>query len=486
MKRRALFVPEGQLLAIHASALAASFTTHDDTKSPFLKMGDAAVVDIRGPLVQHSGGLWLSYEEVTASVKAAAASPCMGVVLRIDSPGGDALGVGECARELRAICQASQKPLLAFVDGMTCSAAYALACSAQVIVTPPAGLVGSVGTYQPLVDATVADALQGRKYTMVSSGARKLDGNPHTVTSAGAVTEAQRRVDELAHLFFELVEEMRPVASVKKLEDLEGAAFLGKEAVASGLADMVGSFHEVLGMVSGATQATASAKVMESKMAEEKKAGSKAEIRKALVAAITAAVASAFPEDDDEKKDDDKKDEPAKKDEEKSESEPDKKDEEKSESEGDKKDEDKKDSPAAKSQVVQLASELHSLKASIAKEREDTERAKLLASRPDFSSSVRKTLASVSLAELKSACETWEHAPYNPAAAANVTGTQGNRKDVDNCPPKVAAMMDEAMGLKAQGGEAMTREAHGFSTVFNPITPERARAIIASKNGKAV
>src|SRR5271157_3782670 len=121
MKRRALYVPEGQLLAIHASALAASFPVHDDTKAPFLKMGDAAVVDIQGPLVQHPGGLWLSYKEITASVKAAAASPCKGVVLRIDSPGGDALGVGECARELRAICQSMQKPLLSFVDGMTCS-----------------------------------------------------------------------------------------------------------------------------------------------------------------------------------------------------------------------------------------------------------------------------------------------------------------------------------------------------------------------------
>jgi hypothetical protein len=316
---------------------------------------------------------------------------------------------------------------------------------------------------------------------MVSSGARKLDGNPHTVTSAGAVTETQRRVDELAHLFFELVEEMRPVASVKKLEDLEGAAFLGKEAVAAGLADMVGSFNDVLGMVSSATQATASAKVMESKMAEEKKAGSKAEIRKALVAAITAAVASAFPEDDD---DDEKKDEPEKKDEEKSESEPEpeKKGEEKSTgcNDGKSEAEPEKERPAAKSQVLQLASELHSLKASIAQEREDAERMKLLASRPDFSPSVRKTLASVSIPELKAACETWERAPYNPAAAANVTGTQGNRKDVDHCPPKVAAMMDEAMGLKAQGGAATTREAHGYSMVFNPITPEQARAIIVS------
>jgi hypothetical protein len=338
--------------------------------------------------------------------------------------------------------------------------------------------VGSVGTYQLLIDATVADALQGLKYDGISSGARKLDGNPHLPASSGARSETKKRVDELAHLFFELVAEMRPQASVQQLEELEGAAFLGREAVEVGLADLVGSFQDVLGMVSSATQAAASAKVMESKMAEEKKAGSKAEIRKALVAAITAAVAAAFPEDDEpDKKDADKKDEEKSE----SESESDKKDEEKSESEGDKKDEDKKDSPAAKSQVVQLASELHSLKASIAKEREDTERAKLLASRPDFSASVRKTLASVSLAELKSACETWERAPYNPAAAASVQGTQGDRKDADHCPPKVASMMDEAMGLKAQGGEATTRAANGFSTIFNPITPEQARAIIAGK-----
>jgi ClpP class serine protease len=490
MIRRVQFQPTGRALALKADAYGATFEIGLAAPGQVCLEGEAAVVDIVGPLVQHKGsmgGCWTSYEEITECVKAACDTPAKAVILRIDSPGGDALGVGECARELRAICRAAGKPLFAFCDGMIASAAYALATSADKIITPPAGVLGSVGVYQPLIDSTAADRAMGLSITMVASGARKLDGNPHIETSAAAVAETQRRVDGLAELFFGLVAEMRQGVSKEDMRALEGAAFLGAEAVSVGLADAVGSWTDVLAMVAGTLQATApAARAAEgSNMADEpmKDDDKKARMAKAFKAMADAfnAFQGAFGDDEDiteEKKDDDKDEEK------KSKSSEDDDKKIKSESDDKKARASKEEEPVKEqaSASFALAQRIHALEAERASEKAATEREKLLAMRPDFSATIRATLATLPISELKKAVETWDRIPLNPAAAASVTATQGARQDVDAVTPHIASMLDEKMGISVAPKSAITREAGGFATVFQPLTPEQARARLDEMN----
>src|SRR5690606_4935218 len=128
------------------------------------------------------------------------------VILVIDSPGGLAQHCFEPSRALRAKCSAAGVPLFAFVDGSACSAAYALACAAERIAVTPTGLVGSIGVFETLHDQSAADTAMGLAYRVVTSGSRKTDGNPHVPISDGAVSAAQAAVDQLAGLFFSLVE----------------------------------------------------------------------------------------------------------------------------------------------------------------------------------------------------------------------------------------------------------------------------------------
>ena len=68
-----------------------------------------AVIEVLGSLVRRSVGLeaqsgLLSYAEIAGALEAAAANPSVaGIVLEIDSPGGEAAGVFELAQRIRQI-----------------------------------------------------------------------------------------------------------------------------------------------------------------------------------------------------------------------------------------------------------------------------------------------------------------------------------------------------------------------------------------------
>lgn len=469
----------GGVLAIAAGSYGMEFEASDVTR-PFETAGQVAIVDIRGPLVQHTDWLWDSYDSIANRVSAAFASACTAVILRMDSPGGDALGVFEAARELRALAVAARKPLIAYADGMIASAAYALACATDAIYVPPAGFVGSIGIIKPLVDTTAMDRAMGLNFAVIASGARKTDGNPHVAISEGAIAETQAQVDSLAELFFELVSEMRGV-SADDVRALQAGMFHGEKAVSAKLADGVATFNELLAMVAGGNAKALSAgsesamnykelRAALAKMAEGE--GEDADKAKKSLAAIDESEKPAEEPKKDPPKEEPKAAEEPKKDEPKAAEEP------------------KKDEPAAN-----LAAMVHSLEAKIAERdakiaaKEEAEhRAKLLATRPDFSATVKSTLMKGPLATLEDAVKNWERGPVlHPAAAAQVHGTRGQDDAGDGgarstqLPPKEKEELDARMGL---GSRAQPIRREGRSIVFGALSAEAAREHLA-KSAKA-
>lgn len=474
MPRAARYEPRGDRpLAFHAASLMLAFGAAD-TSEPFEIIGNAAVVSIAGPLV-HAGGPFCffdSYDAIVARVSAALKSDASFVVLKFDSPGGDAMGCMEAARAIRALGRAAEKKIYAFADGMLASAAYALACAADAIYTPEAALVGSVGVLQTLVDVTRADAMQGLKFDLVASGARKLDSNPHVAVSEATLAEVQSKVDGLAGLFFELVEELRGVKA-SAVKALEANTFLGREAVANGLADGVMSFSELIAM--GATGDVVKPKAQAAPESEMDKKEMRAWLAKMAEgtgeeAEKAKAALKCLDESDAPPPKDEKKDPPA---------------EEKKEAKAEfppppAKDE-KKDDDDTKAAVTALA-EVRQLKAERAREVEDRTRAELFARRPDFSEQERKTLAKVSLDLLREAVETWPKIVGLVSHEATVRGTQGkNQGDesarVAQLPPAEAQAMAERMGLSAS---TATVRRDGNTMTFPVITGDQAKAL-ASK-----
>lgn len=246
--KRIKYQPTG-LLALQPEAFGGMFDIDDVDSEVCIKDG-VAIIDICGPLMNHRGFFFDSYEAIQARVEAAVSKGPTAIVMRIDSPGGLVAGCFEAARAIRAMCEEASIPLVSFVDGCAASAAYALACSAKHIVAGDTSLVGSVGVIDALVDMSSFDAAMGMKWKLVTSGARKADGNPHQPISNEAIAAMQSRVDEIAKIFHTHVAEARgiPVASV---QSLEAGIFVGASAKQRGLVDEVGTMENLFAAIHG-------------------------------------------------------------------------------------------------------------------------------------------------------------------------------------------------------------------------------------------
>jgi len=253
--------------------------------------GDVAVVDVSGPLAQRAwscmgmfGGD--GYDSILQRVQAALDDrQTAAVVLRMDSPGGEVAGCFECVRALRVAGAAAGKPLVAAVDELCASAAYALACACDAIVAPDTGCVGSVGVILALTERSTQLATAGVTTNVITSGAAKADGHPALPMSPDARARLQAEVDHLAGVFHAEVAAARGMTAAA-VRGLEAQCFYGAAAVAAGLADQVGNLNDAIDLARTRAARTSKRTRME---AIAKKLGLPADASEADVLATLAA-----------------------------------------------------------------------------------------------------------------------------------------------------------------------------------------------------
>ena len=209
---------------------------------PLNLVDGVAVIPVRGVLMPSDGGGWwwslaTFYGDIRTAFRAAIAAPDVtAVVLHIDSPGGT---VQECFDTADTIYEArGSKPIVAICDEMAASAAYALASSADTIVVPRTGSVGSIGTIAMHVDISAALKQAGIRITTLQFGARKADFAPTAPLSDDAKTRVQGELDECGEMFVAMVARNRGTTAAK-VRETEAGIFMGQHGVSAGLADAV-------------------------------------------------------------------------------------------------------------------------------------------------------------------------------------------------------------------------------------------------------
>lgn len=208
-----------------------------------------ALIPVHGSLVRRSLGVdaasgLTSYADITRQLEAALADPAVqGIVLDVDSPGGEAGGVFELGERVRAAN--TIKPVWAVASDSAFSAAYAIASGASRLIVSRTGGVGSVGVIALHVDQSLRDAQDGYRFTAIFAGDRKNDFSPHAPLSDAAATRLQTEVDRLYGLFVAHVAGMRGL-SEDAVRATEAGLFFGPEAVAADLADAEGGLDGAL------------------------------------------------------------------------------------------------------------------------------------------------------------------------------------------------------------------------------------------------
>jgi signal peptide peptidase SppA len=208
-----------------------------------------AVIGVHGSLVRRNLGVdaqsgLMSYAEIGQSLESAAADPSVsGILLDIDSPGGEAGGVFELAQRIREVD--AIKPVWALASDCAFSAAYALACAASRVLITQTGGVGSIGVIAMHVDQSVRDAQQGYRFTPVTAGDCKNDLSPHEPLNKDSNARLQAEVDRLYGLFVDHVAAMRDI-SPKVIRATEAACYFGADAINVGLADALVRSDQVI------------------------------------------------------------------------------------------------------------------------------------------------------------------------------------------------------------------------------------------------
>lgn len=206
------------------------------------RVGNVAVIPIEGTLVQK--GKWLgqnsgetSYEGVRALVaRARQDATIKGVVLEVDSFGGEVAGAFETAGAIAALSR--QKPTLAILTDFAFSAGYLMASAARQIVMPEGGGAGSIGVVAMHLDLSKQLDQKGVNVSLIYAGAHKTDGHPAMPLADDVRAEMQARVDAAYDRFLAAVGAYRGSRlSARAARATEAKTYMGAAAIAAGIVD---------------------------------------------------------------------------------------------------------------------------------------------------------------------------------------------------------------------------------------------------------
>lgn len=201
------------------------------------------VIAHRAALFAETSSQGTSVQALASAFRTAMADPdVVGILLDVDSPGGQMSGVPELADEIRAA--RGEKPIVAISNTLMASAAYWLASAADEIVVTPSSLTGSVGVVMGHQDESAALEREGVKVTLVHAGEHKVETYPQTPLSDDARAHMQSLVDDAYAMFLGAVSKGRGVSTADVRANFGGGRVLSpKAAVKAGMADRVDTYE---------------------------------------------------------------------------------------------------------------------------------------------------------------------------------------------------------------------------------------------------
>lgn len=217
-----------------------------DEKGNVDSQGSVRVISLNGPIGKYSFCGTPGTQAIQQAIRAAnAESSIKSIVLWVDSPGGQVDGTDNLAKEVKA----SEKPIVSFVDGMMCSAAYWIGSSSREIIVDRANngfnaVIGSIGTMASWMDQTGAFEKQGVKIHRVYASKSGDKNGQMQKANNGDYTDVIAELDDLNETFLSAVTNNREgKLQLDKENVLSGKTYNAKEAIKYGLADRMGDFQ---------------------------------------------------------------------------------------------------------------------------------------------------------------------------------------------------------------------------------------------------
>ncbi|WP_407843064.1 S49 family peptidase [Enterobacter hormaechei] len=206
-----------------------------------------AVLPVTGKLVHRFGYVqpysgMTGYDGIITRLQLALDDPSVkGILLDIDSPGGEVAGAFDTADLI--VRARDKKPIWSLANDMACSAGYLLASACSQRLITQTGVVGSVGVV--VAHRSIEKALEqaGMEITLIYAGSHKVDGNPYQQLPDDVRADIQTRVDDNRQMFAAKVAEYTGLAK-ETVMATEADTLEGVDAIRAGLASQIVNYAD--------------------------------------------------------------------------------------------------------------------------------------------------------------------------------------------------------------------------------------------------
>lgn len=167
-----------------------------------------------------------------------------GAVLRIDSPGGDAMTSEIILNAMRTL--KGEKPLVISMGNVAASGGYYIACLGDKIYADPMTITGSIGVLAAFPNMKgLADRI-GINAEQVNSHKNAIGYSIFEPLSDGFKNSTRGAIEKIYTTFKSRVAEGRSL-DMEKVEDLaQGRVWSGKDALENGLVDALGGLEDAI------------------------------------------------------------------------------------------------------------------------------------------------------------------------------------------------------------------------------------------------
>jgi len=173
------------------------------------------------------------------------------LVLRIDSPGGSAFASEEIRRDLVALRQQRQIPIVVSMGSVAASGGYWIAADADLIYAQPTTLTGSIGVFG--IVPTFEQSLEALGIHSDGISTSPLADLFHLQRPMGEAARdlIQLEVEGIYNRFIELVSQGRQLEPMAVRAVAEGRVWTGATGVQLGLVDQLGDLNNAIEAAAG-------------------------------------------------------------------------------------------------------------------------------------------------------------------------------------------------------------------------------------------
>lgn len=174
-----------------------------------------------------------------------------GIILRLDTPGGEVTASDILFNEVRNFREKTGLPVVALMMGVAASGGYYIAAASDYIIAHPSTITGSIGVISLFPNLEELFAKIGVEINVIKSGEMKDSGSAFRDMTEKDKAVFQTVVDELYRKFLDVVvlgrngalslEELKPIA--------DGRIYTAKQALKLKLIDEIGYFGRALAKV---------------------------------------------------------------------------------------------------------------------------------------------------------------------------------------------------------------------------------------------